>query len=83
VSTVLKAEESAHPARSSVLESITEAFVALDREGRSTSVNGEAERLMGVPREQVLGKVIRDVFPARCERLSKCAAGRRFPNSAR
>lgn len=59
----LKAQGAAPPAASSLLESITDAFVALDRECRYIWVNGEAERLMGVPREEVIGKTIRDVFP--------------------
>ncbi|UQA60301.1 hybrid sensor histidine kinase/response regulator [Polyangium aurulentum] len=39
-----------------VLESIDVAFFALDREWRFTYINAEAERLLGRPREALLGK---------------------------
>jgi PAS domain S-box-containing protein len=45
------------------LESMTDAFVTLDRDWRFTYVNGEAERLLQRPREQLLGKVVWDEFP--------------------
>lgn len=38
-----------------VLESMTEAFVAIDREWRYTYVNSAAERIVGLRREQMLG----------------------------
>lgn len=40
------------------LESITDGFFAVDHEWRLTYVNGEAERLMRRPREEVLGRNI-------------------------
>ncbi len=46
-----------------ILESITEGFFALDSEGRFTYFNKEAERLWHKPQEQLLGKVVWDVFP--------------------
>jgi PAS domain S-box-containing protein len=46
-----------------ILESITDAFVALDCDARFTYVNRHAERLMHVPREQLLGNRIWDQFP--------------------
>ena len=45
------AQESGHSAPSALIESITDAFVALDRDCRYIWVNREAERLMGVPRD--------------------------------
>jgi len=45
------------------LESITDAFVTLDREWRVTYMNKEAERLLRTPRKVLLGKVIWDHFP--------------------
>lgn len=45
------------------LESITDAFVALDPEWRYVYVNGHAERLLNRRREDMLGKVIWEVFP--------------------
>ncbi|MCK6550344.1 PAS domain S-box protein [Myxococcota bacterium] len=59
------AEENAHLARqlSSTLESITEAFYTMDREGRVTYLNERANRAFVVPREEVLGRVPWEVFP--------------------
>ncbi len=51
------------PPPSSILESITDAFIALDREFRFVWANAEAERLTGLPREQMLGHVIWELFP--------------------
>jgi PAS domain S-box-containing protein len=45
------------------LESMTDAFYTLDREWRFTYVNAETERLVGRNREQLLGRVIWNVFP--------------------
>src|SRR5688500_9361695 len=46
-----------------ILESITDAFFALDHEWRFTYVNAEAERVLQRPREQILGKTIWETFP--------------------
>ena len=46
-----------------VLESITDAFFALDHQWRFTHVNGETERVLSFPREQLLGRYIWEVFP--------------------
>ncbi|MBT0810298.1 PAS domain S-box protein [Litoribacter ruber] len=45
------------------LESIQDAFFALDKSFKVTYWNREAERLLGVKREEVLGKVLWDSFP--------------------
>ena len=47
-----------------VLESITDAFFALDSEWRFTYMNAEAERISGVSRGELLGKSHWDIFPA-------------------
>jgi serine phosphatase RsbU (regulator of sigma subunit)/PAS domain-containing protein len=47
-----------------VLEAMPAGFYSLDREWRFTHVNGEAERLLGRPREDLLGKVLWDAWPA-------------------
>jgi PAS domain S-box-containing protein len=61
----LRAEaEAARDRAVAVLESITDGFIALDSEWRVTYVNGEAERLNGIPREQMVGKNHWDLFPA-------------------
>ena len=39
-------------------------FYSLDREWRFTYVNAEAERLLGRPREELLGGVLWELFPA-------------------
>jgi len=45
------------------LESITDAFYLIDREGRFAYINKEAERLLGQPRENLLDKFAQDEFP--------------------
>jgi PAS domain S-box-containing protein len=47
-----------------ILESITDGFVALDRDWRFTYVNAEAERLNGVGRDELLGRDHWEAFPA-------------------
>ena len=60
----LRAEaEAARDQALNILESITDAFVGFDREWRLNYVNGEAERLMGVSRHDLLGKSHWDLFP--------------------
>jgi PAS domain S-box-containing protein len=46
-----------------ILESIGDAFYALDREWRYTYVNAHAERYFGRPKEAMLGRVVWDVLP--------------------
>ncbi|EAW37541.1 PAS domain S-box protein [Lyngbya sp. PCC 8106] len=53
---------------SNILERITDAFVALDRNFCYTYVNQEAARLFGYSREELLGKQLwKDVFVAEAE----------------
>jgi PAS domain S-box-containing protein len=47
-----------------VLETMTDAFYSLDRDWAFSYVNPEAERLLGRPREQLLGRNIWEEFPA-------------------
>src|SRR5215207_9947861 len=47
----------------SILESVSDAFYAVDREWRFTYVNGKAEELWGRSREELLGKNVWEVFP--------------------
>ncbi|HYD51964.1 MAG TPA: two-component regulator propeller domain-containing protein, partial [Gemmatimonadaceae bacterium] len=49
----------------SILESISDGFVAIDGDWRFTYVNHTAEALLGVPRAQMLGRVCWDVVPER------------------
>jgi PAS domain-containing protein/anti-sigma regulatory factor (Ser/Thr protein kinase) len=48
----------------SILESVTEAFFALDGDWRFTYVNAEAERVLSRRREELLGRSLWDEFPA-------------------
>src|SRR5262249_32749122 len=57
---VRKAQEKA----ASILESITDAFVALDSQWRFTHVNPQAERSNGIRREDQIGKSQWELFPA-------------------
>ncbi|HWG90284.1 MAG TPA: PAS domain-containing protein, partial [Candidatus Thermoplasmatota archaeon] len=45
-----------------LLETMTDAFLAIDREGRFTAANPEAGRLLGRHVEELLGKRARDLF---------------------
>lgn len=46
-----------------ILESITDAFFAVDLDWRFTYVNGRAEKLLGRSREELLGRVLWEVLP--------------------
>jgi PAS domain S-box-containing protein len=48
---------------SMILESITDHFYSVDREWRFTEVNRRAEDNFGKTREELLGKVLMEVFP--------------------
>ncbi|MBA2674942.1 PAS domain S-box protein [Ramlibacter sp.] len=48
---------------SNTLESITDAFVTIDRDWRFTYLNGDAERLLRRPREELLGKNVFEELP--------------------
>jgi PAS domain S-box-containing protein len=52
----------AHHRTSEILESITDAFYAVDRDWRLTYVNRCAEQLWGKPRDQLLGCRLWEVF---------------------
>jgi len=48
---------------SNTLESITDAFITVDREWRYTYINRQAERLLGRGRDTMLGRVLWDIYP--------------------
>ena len=54
-----------------ILESIGEGFVAFDREFRYVYVNPAAARMLGRTREQLLGRIFWEIFPAEMTRESK------------
>lgn len=58
-----RAEQKATVERAALLESITDAFYALDRQWRFTYVNQRALDYYGKSREELIGEVIWDVFP--------------------
>jgi PAS domain S-box-containing protein len=58
-----QAEQRALAERAALLESITDAFYALDRECRFSYLNQRALDHFGATRESLLGQVIWDVFP--------------------
>jgi PAS domain S-box-containing protein len=49
---------------SRTLETMPAGFYSLDRQWRFTHVNAEAERLLGSTREELLGRVVWEAFPA-------------------
>lgn len=51
-----------------ILESITDAFFAIDKEGRFTVVNRRAEEVFGKTREELLGRNLWELFPASVDR---------------
>jgi PAS domain S-box-containing protein len=53
----------AQPRMVAILESITDAFYALDREWRFTYANPEAERLLGAAKEDLVGRDLWAVCP--------------------
>src|SRR5690606_8787224 len=58
------AEAAAQHARArEILESITDAFWALDRDWRFTYVNHHAEKVLGTKRSDLIGRRIWDAFP--------------------
>ncbi len=48
---------------SNTLESITDAFITVDRDWRYTYINRQAERLLGQQRDTMLGRVMWDIYP--------------------
>ncbi len=61
----LRAEsEAARERATTLLESISDGFLALDPEWRFTYVNAESERVLGMSRSEMLGKSYWDLFPA-------------------
>lgn len=57
-----KREDELKAETANVLESIAEAFIALDAQWRITYVNAEAERICGITRQESVGQIFWDVF---------------------
>ena len=60
---LLLREQAAREQATDILESISDAFYAVDEEWRFTYVNGKAEELWGRSREELLGKNVWEEFP--------------------
>ena len=60
---LLAQERAARERSTDILESISDAFYAVDGEWCLTYVNGKAEQLWGRPREELLGKNVWEEFP--------------------
>jgi PAS domain S-box-containing protein len=58
------AERAGEARVSRVLEAMPAGFYSLDAQWRFSHVNAEAERLLGLSRDELLGQVIWDAFPA-------------------
>jgi len=72
-----KALERLHKQNAGILESIRDAFVAIDNNWVFTYVNAEAERLLGKSRTELIGKVYWQEYPTALgsiERLRRCVA---------
>ena len=57
----------AHRRTTAILESISDGFIALDRESRYVYVNQAAERILGVSRQELLGQNLWEVWPNTAE----------------
>lgn len=72
-----------HLRAADVLETMTDAFIALDRQWRVIYVNREAARMSGKPPEEFLGKTVWKEWPALCgtqiERECRRAVAERVP----
>lgn len=60
---LLQREQTAHNQITNILESITDAFLALNNEWRFTYLNQQTEPLLQRKREELLGKCVWDEFP--------------------
>ena len=60
---LLVREQAARERATDILESISDAFYAVDKEWRFTYINGKAEELWGRSREELLGKNVWEEFP--------------------
>ena len=60
---LLASEQAALERATDILESISDAFFAIDGERRFTYINGKAEQFWGLSRDELLGKNIWEEFP--------------------
>jgi diguanylate cyclase (GGDEF)-like protein/PAS domain S-box-containing protein len=58
-----EAEHRAHGRVMNILESITDGFIAIDRNWLFTYVNAEAEKLLGKNRDEMVGRNVWEVIP--------------------
>jgi PAS domain S-box-containing protein len=74
-------EREARRELASILESINDAFFAVDREWRLTYVNRRAEQLWSKPRGELLGENLWEHFPRAVDPELRCAMEERFTTS--
>jgi len=78
-----EALRAAHDRMDEILESLPEAFYAVNQDWRIAYVNGQAEKRWNKPREELLGRSLWDVFPqmigGRAERSLRHAMHERQP----
>ncbi|MFB2736639.1 GAF domain-containing protein [Umezakia ovalisporum] len=65
-------EQAANSRINNILESITDAFFALDQEWRFTYINGQAEQLLQKSKNELLGENIWEVLPAMVDTKFAC-----------
>jgi PAS domain S-box-containing protein len=58
-----EAVQQAHRSIQTMIDSITDGLLVLDRQWRYTYFSEQAARIIGVQREEMLGKVVWDLFP--------------------
>lgn len=63
--------KSAYEQKNTILESITDGFFTIDKELNVTYFNKEAERILKVSRNQILGKSLFDTFPGAVDSISQ------------
>jgi hypothetical protein len=63
VRSVVRVPQHSQAHLASILESMTDAFLALDRDSRFTYVNRQAEQLIGRCRQDLLGRNLFEAFP--------------------
>lgn len=55
--------KAAYEEKNTILESITDGFLTIDKSFKVTYINKEAERMLKISREGFVGKALRDTFP--------------------
>lgn len=62
-----------------ILETVSDEFMALDREWRYTYVNPAAERIMGLERDDMVGRIVWELASGLPQRMSAGYSSRSSP----